>query len=389
MRSEPCEFRKDDLKDGDDKVKKEPLYLKIYKDLIQGIQDGTHASGSRLPSEKELADQYKVSRITSKKALEMLADKNIITRRPGKGSYVLGIEEGPAEPESRQSAKMEGPDKIIGVVMDAFGATYGTGLLSGIEHECRRKGFNLVLKCTYGSIEAETEALEDLRALGVSGIILMCAQGETYNAAVLRLSVERFPIVLVDRELKGLPIPFVGTDNYSAAKELMDLLIEKGHTNICFLSHPFVRTSTVKARFSGYRDSYLEHNMLTNEREWITDIGSVLPCPGENEDTENEDVTRIESYIEQNPQVTAFFAVDYTIGVMVYKILKRMGLDQEKEIVFFDGFDGINDSNPIFTHVMQGEYIMGVKGVKYLLDRIEGKEVPETTYVPYQIVPGN
>ena len=81
-------------------MKKEPLYLKIYNDLLQGMQQGTYPAGSRLPSEKELSQQYEVSRITSKKALEMLSDRNLIARMPGKGSYVLGSGSEGGEEES-------------------------------------------------------------------------------------------------------------------------------------------------------------------------------------------------------------------------------------------------------------------------------------------------
>lgn len=56
----------------------------------------------------------------------------------------------------------------------------------------------------------------------------MCVQGETYNAAVLKLSVEKYPVVLVDREMKGVPIPCVGTNNYNAVKELMNILFKNG-----------------------------------------------------------------------------------------------------------------------------------------------------------------
>ena len=235
-------------------MKKEPLYLKIYNDLLQGMQQGTYPAGSRLPSEKELSQQYEVSRITSKKALEMLSDRNLIARMPGKGSYVLGSGSEGGEEESGygragKSVKTGKGSQLIGVVFDSFGSAFGCDLLSGIERECRRLKAYPVLKCTYGNMEEETRAIEELIALGVSGILLMCAQGEVYSETVLRLSVEKFPIVLVDRELKGLPIPFVGTDNYSAAKELVENLFRKGHINICFLSHPFMRTSSVEARF--------------------------------------------------------------------------------------------------------------------------------------------
>ena len=51
------------------------MYKKIYDDLLEAIEKGIYSPGSKLPSEKELMEQYNVSRITSKKALEMLADR--------------------------------------------------------------------------------------------------------------------------------------------------------------------------------------------------------------------------------------------------------------------------------------------------------------------------
>lgn len=65
------------------------MYETIYNDLLDGIRNGTYPPGSRLPSEKELAGQYGVSRITSKKALELLAERRVISRMPGRGSFVL------------------------------------------------------------------------------------------------------------------------------------------------------------------------------------------------------------------------------------------------------------------------------------------------------------
>ena len=53
-------------------MEKEYFYRKIYSDLLQGIKTGSFPPGSRVPSEKELAEQYGVSRITTKKALEMV-----------------------------------------------------------------------------------------------------------------------------------------------------------------------------------------------------------------------------------------------------------------------------------------------------------------------------
>ncbi|MFD0682170.1 MULTISPECIES: GntR family transcriptional regulator [unclassified Paenibacillus] len=57
-----------------------PIYERILESLREEIVQRKYKVGDCVPSEKELADEYKVSRITSKKALEMLAEDGLIVR---------------------------------------------------------------------------------------------------------------------------------------------------------------------------------------------------------------------------------------------------------------------------------------------------------------------
>jgi DNA-binding LacI/PurR family transcriptional regulator len=370
-------------------MKKETLYEKIYKDIVGGIRTNLYPPGSRLPSEKELSERYNVSRITSKKALEILADQNIISRMPGKGSYVME-EQSNEELQQMILKNQRIQSKTIGVVMDAFGASYGYQLLLGIERECQKQKLSFILKCTYGSKEEETEAIDELLNLGVAGIIIMCVHDETYNAQVLKLAVENFPIVLIDRQLKGIPIPFVGTNNYKAAKELTEWLFDHGHTNICFVTHASMQTPTILERQSGFVDCHLEHNVITSEAMWITNLRSMLPSTGIDEGVNDEetDLNKIKSYIMKNPQMTAFFAVEYSVGLLVYKTLQSLGLDSEKKVVFFDGIDESYDSHPIFTRVKQGEFYIGSNSVELVAKKINGMAEVETRLIPYTIIEG-
>ena len=45
-------------------MEKELLYKKIYDDLLEAIEKGIYSPGSKLPSEKELMEQYNVSWLT-------------------------------------------------------------------------------------------------------------------------------------------------------------------------------------------------------------------------------------------------------------------------------------------------------------------------------------
>jgi GntR family transcriptional regulator len=65
-----------------------PLYVQIQNALLEGIRSGVYRPGSQVPSELEIAEQYSVSRMTARKALENLTSKGILFRRLGKGTFV-------------------------------------------------------------------------------------------------------------------------------------------------------------------------------------------------------------------------------------------------------------------------------------------------------------
>lgn len=66
-----------------------PLYQQIFLVLREAIQDGKYPVDTALPSEAELCRQYRVSRITLRRALAHLQQAGLIERRQGSGTFVL------------------------------------------------------------------------------------------------------------------------------------------------------------------------------------------------------------------------------------------------------------------------------------------------------------
>ena len=60
----------------------------VFDSLLNAINSLEYAPGDRLPSENDLAAEYKVSRVTIRKALNMLQALGVIETRTGGGSYV-------------------------------------------------------------------------------------------------------------------------------------------------------------------------------------------------------------------------------------------------------------------------------------------------------------
>ncbi|MBL1229235.1 GntR family transcriptional regulator [Enterococcus sp. BWB1-3] len=65
-----------------------PIYLQIHDKLKEDIEKGRWAIGDRLPSERELAVHFNVSRMTLRQAIQTLADEGILERKIGSGTYV-------------------------------------------------------------------------------------------------------------------------------------------------------------------------------------------------------------------------------------------------------------------------------------------------------------
>ncbi len=65
-----------------------PLYLKIRNDLKSKIDSGKWEVGSLIPSEKELAKIYGVSRVTIRASLKKLVEDKYLNRKAGFGTTV-------------------------------------------------------------------------------------------------------------------------------------------------------------------------------------------------------------------------------------------------------------------------------------------------------------
>ncbi|MEZ5512919.1 MAG: FadR/GntR family transcriptional regulator [Steroidobacteraceae bacterium] len=64
------------------------LYQKVVEEILRSIRAGDFRPGSRLPSERELADMHQVSRVTIREAAIALEAMGVIEIRVGSGAFV-------------------------------------------------------------------------------------------------------------------------------------------------------------------------------------------------------------------------------------------------------------------------------------------------------------
>ncbi|WP_336773911.1 GntR family transcriptional regulator [Paenibacillus sp. MMO-58] len=367
-----------------------PMYERIFEALREDIVEKKYVPGDRVPSEKELGDEYNVSRITSKKALELLANEGYIIRQPGRGSFVS---DQPAPQPKQQTAigtpaqktRKEDGKLLIGLVITDFADSYGNGLIYGMEEASRHHNCYLVLRRTFGMPALEEEAIKGLLELGVDGLIIFPAQGEYFNAEILKLVINQFPFVLVDRHLKGISASSIATDNVGAAKDGTNYLFELGHKSIAFLTPPPVDTTAIEERIEGFIQAHAEKGIVVDREIWMENITSTLPKHN-TEENKQEDIQKLISHLNKHPQITALFATEFNIGQIAYQAVQQMGKSVPKDysIVCFDCPE-TNGRYP-FTHLSQNQHEMGRVAFENVLKLWAGQSVPNKILLDASLV---
>ncbi|HEY2034579.1 MAG TPA: GntR family transcriptional regulator, partial [Rhizomicrobium sp.] len=71
-----------------DEAASQPLYLQLQRGIRRAIEEKLLTAEDALPPERDLAEQFAVSRITVRKAIDGLVSEGLLSRRQGSGTFV-------------------------------------------------------------------------------------------------------------------------------------------------------------------------------------------------------------------------------------------------------------------------------------------------------------
>lgn len=359
-----------------------PLYIKIREYLMELIDSGKLQTGDQVPTEAELMNQFRVSRVTITSAIKHLVEEDLVYRIAGKGTFVgsAGAAPSPPAPQSRFSFQKD----IIGYVMHPARDMFMSRLLVGIEEACRDQGYSLLVRSTL-SQKDEIAAIKELVAAGVKGLIIFPLDGEDYNEAILEIKAGQFPFVLVDRYLPGIKTNALSSDNYGGAYTATDYLIRLGHRNIGLVSSTKSNTSSAEERFQGYLDAVRNAKLPIQPFQWLTHIDDRAPYHDEIMAMES-----IEEWLAGNREMTAIFAVHCLDAIYVSEAAERLGIrvPQDLSIITFDNPEIADFKKANYTHVKQNLELMGNRSVELLVRAINDPQVLEHHKIPVTLVEG-
>jgi len=344
-----------------------PLHTQLLNQLRHLIVSGQWPPGTRLPSEPELKRELRISRSTIRQALSNAEAEGLITRVPGKGTFV-------AQPKSK--------NHLLGYITFDFLSDFQLQLLSGAESAARAKGYRILFNNSGQDIDEENRLLDQLLKDKVGGILIWPAMDNDPSRRLFQLSREGLiPLVLMDRTLSGLDCDYVTSDNYAGAYTAVQHLIGLGHRDIVFLSLPILRLQPVAERLRGYRAA-LRDAGLTPREPWLVgtadqEMGTRYALHSFSQ-AQSQETEQIGRYLESPGRPTAIFAMHDLLALQALKAARKVGLrvPQDLSLVGFDDMDFAAHLEVPLTTIAQNSFDMGKRAAELLIERVEGYQGP-------------
>ena len=254
-------------------------------------------------------------------------------------------------------------NNTIGVIVPEIVHYFFSTVLSGIQHEAEREGYNLLFCHSNEDYDREVRSVETLLDARVCGILASQSKSTDKYAHFQEIIDNDVHLVFFDRICTGINTDKVVVDDYLGAFNAVEYLIDTGCRRIAFLGSTAAMPIANNRRM-GYEDALRKHKLpIVKEMSRICDTielaREVIP-----------EMLRIE------PAPDAFFCINDEVAAYCIQIAKTVGfkIPDDISVCGFTNSYITEVTDPTLTTVDQHGFEMGKVAARLLINRIEGKE---------------
>jgi len=251
------------------KQKNKSLYQMIKEDILLRIKNQQFSYEEPICTEKSLSEQYGVSRITSKRAIDDLENEGILYRKRGVGSFVRHFESEEFDFSSQNSAEMittRGGNKTVPMIFP-FDLFQG-GIHRIVEEATKQlmvKDYHLAVHICEPDDQKMRSLLLHLYSQHVETLVWYPHGKEMYLDILEKFVADGTRVIILDKPHDISYLSSVVCDNFGGSYQLTSHLIDYGHRKIAYLSRASLSEATsLSDRFKGYSQCMNEHGLEIN-----------------------------------------------------------------------------------------------------------------------------
>ncbi len=239
-----------------------------------------------------------------------------------------------------------GSSRTIGVLTQSLVSGYFTDAMAGIEDALKNTGYAPLIVSGHWHADEEAERIELLIARRVDGLVILT--GRLTDAQIIAFS-RRVPIMVFGRKLESAHAFGFCQDNYQAACEAVEYLVQQGHRQIAFIAGPSDHDDA-RARLAGYRDTLARHKIDANPQ--LVAAGDFHESGG---------LLALDRLLESGQRFTAIFAANdlsaYGARLGLYR--RNIRVPEDISIIGFDDLHSSMCTTPPLTTVRQPLFEVG------------------------------
>lgn len=256
--------------------------------------------------------------------------------------------------------------KTIGVIVRDIAGFYTGRTLRGIDDFCKSSQYNVIIYNTDFDPETEARSLQNLKQLGVDGII-MASSGKN-NDLINEYNNSDCPIVQFQIEYDNCDTSVVVSDYKKAAFDATEYLIKLGHKRIAFLSQNFKNVKSRNDRYQGYIAALKQYNLPLDEQlivYWDRETGF------------KQSLTAL---LDLANPATAFFTQHLAITTDFLKAIEplKVNIPEDVSLVGFDEMPMADFFKVPVSVIKQEPYKVGSQSAQLLLDIINNNTTSKT-----------
>lgn len=254
---------------------------------------------------------------------------------------------------------------ILGVGFHDITNPYFAELLAAIEETATAHGRSILLGTYAENLERQDRVLSTLKEYRPDGMII-CAAGGSTPEAFDHLIAAGVPLVQLSREIIGLDLDFVGSDDRQGTVLAVEHLIALGHRRIAFLGES-QSISTGRNRYAGYCGTLARHDMPL-------DPAIVYSAYG----TRENGLKGIQAVLDVDDPPTAAVCFNDLTAFGAMMGLRHRGLEAGVDFSLI-GCDDVQEAAqwyPALTTIKNFQAEMGHKSAEFLIKRIAEPEAP-------------
>lgn len=220
-------------------------------------------------------------------------------------------------PDLTARALATGRTSQIGMIVPDLMHPFFAAIAKYMSRALREKGYTLVISSSEDDPHLEMEEVHALLARRVDALVLASSHSTSSNAIFRHIADAKVPLVLLDRPVDGIGVPFIGSDNEAIGELATEHLIGRGYRRIAYIGVSAL--STGSGRLRGYKAVLRRHRLPV-------DPALIQMVESADERGEQCGHAAMQILLQQRPHLDAAFCLNDIIAAGAFRAVVEVGL---------------------------------------------------------------